>query len=40
LHDESGPVATQGGPYSRETVAFQDKISKQKPAEIFAPEKP
>ena len=38
-HYESGPAATQGGPYGKKTGAFSDKNSNHKVAQILAPEK-
>ena len=40
LQDNKAVVASPGGPYGRKTVAFQDKISKQKVAVFFALKKP
>ena len=40
LHCRKAVVATPGGPYGRETVAFQDKINKRKPVVFSAPEEP
>ena len=40
LQDNKAFAASPGGPYGRKTVAFQDKISKQKVAVFFALEKP
>lgn len=40
LHCNKAAAAIPGGPYGCETVAFQDKIGKQKPTVLFALEKP
>jgi hypothetical protein len=38
LQHDKAAAATPGGPYGSETVAFQDKNSKQKTTVFFAPD--